>query len=157
MSFTIIYIILITITIISLIITNPINLGLIILITALLTAPLFSILHSSWIAFLLFLIYVSGILVIFAYFIAVTPNIEIQLLRPFLIAILSLTILIPTIIIYHKIIPTHHESLHLNTLYSPEIIPLLLLLAIILLLTIIIVVKITTLNKGPLRQFLKYV
>lgn len=54
--------------------SSPIVLGVNILMMALLLSCTFACLMRSWFAFLIFLIYVGGILVLFAYFLALGPN-----------------------------------------------------------------------------------
>lgn len=135
-------------------IINPLTLALTILIIALSVALLFGIYLSSWIAFLVFLIYIGGIIVIFAYFVAIAPNIPINITWPSIFSISTLILLI----LFIRTNPfkpnsTPIHSIILNTFYSIEHIETLILLALILLLTIIIVVKLVSLTKGPLRPF----
>lgn len=149
--FLFIYSLLITASRLTTLILTPIHLGLTILIIALSTSIIFALINSSWIAFLLFLIYVRGILVIFAYFIAISPNIETNFTKP-------IFLIIPTLLIF-IIIRTTIYSINTNfisntnTFYSLSNGSTLIILALTLLLTIIIVVKITSSNKGPLRPF----
>lgn len=136
---------------------NPITIGISILAIALVLAIIYGLTLSSWIAFLLFLIYIGGILVIFAYFVALSPNQQINKLNitPSLIFILSIFIAILYIELYPRMSPKFQFLI--NTFYTNINISLLILLAIILFLTIVVVVKIVTNNKGPLRPFIRYV
>lgn len=144
-------------SIIIIISLNPITIGVLILIIALSLAIIYGLTLSSWIAFLLFLIYVRGILVIFAYFVALSPNQQINkfIIVPSIIFILSVVITIRWANIYPNITPTFQYLI--NTFYTNINIPILIILAIILFLTMVVVVKIVTNNKGPLRPFIKYV
>lgn len=146
--------ILVTTAIATLLIYNPISLAITILTTAITTAILTSLLISSWIAFLLFLIYIGGILVIFAYFVATSPNAPINIKIPIILR--TLTFYITFIYLYnsHHTLPIYKSSSFLNTFYSSHTTPTLMILALILLLTIIIVVKLVSLPKGPLRPFI---
>jgi len=135
-------------------IINPLSMGLSILIIALFIALIFSYSISSWIAFLIFLIYISGILVIFAYFISLTPNLTINL--PSLILLVVVTFSFIFRIFYTINISIHLTpsfNLHHNILYLKFNFILLIILALMLLLTIIIVIKLTSYSKGPLRPF----
>lgn len=135
---------------------NPITIGILILITSLVLTLIYSILLTSWVAFLIFLIYVGGILVIFAYFVALTPNQQRNILRlPITTIFLSSLIIITTRNFRIKIPQLNLNSI--RTFYQINNINLLFILAIILLFTIIVVVKLVTNNKGPLRPFIKYV
>jgi len=134
---------------------NPISIGLLILFLALMLAILFSLTISSWVSFLIFLIYIGGILVIFSYFVAIIPN------QTLPIIIISITILISTSFfiitsLFLGISPTISISFfkQTNIIYTEYNIPTLIILALILLFTIILVVKISIHNKGPLRPFL---
>lgn len=135
---------------------NPITIGILILITSLVLTLIYSILLTSWVAFLIFLIYVGGILVIFAYFVALTPNQQRNILRlPITTIFLSSLLIITTRNFRIKIPQLNLNSI--RTFYQINNINLLFILAIILLFTIIVVVKLVTNNKGPLRPFIKYV
>lgn len=146
-------IIFISISLISIIILSPLRLGITILLIAITTSLLFSFINSSWIAFLIFLIYIRGTLIIFSYFVAITPNINISF--PTQIPIILITI--PTIRLIIISIPIHlihsNYSQTLNTFYTPISIPVLIIIIILLLITIVIVVKISSITKGPLRPF----
>jgi len=153
MTATLILIIL-SISINIFIIINPLSMGVSILFIALTVAILFSYSISSWIAFLIFLIYISGILVIFSYFVSLTPNQTINILS--IILILSSTyIILFSIIIINNIKPEFSPLyiIQANSFYLKSNSSILVLLATILLITIIIVVKLTINFKGPLRPF----
>jgi len=136
------------------IIINPLSIGVSILFIALTVAILFSYSISSWIAFLIFLIYIGGILVIFSYFVSLTPNQTINILS--IILILSSTYIILLSIITINNIKPKFSPLYIiqsNSFYLKSNSSILVLLATILLITIIIVVKLTINFKGPLRPF----
>jgi len=154
MTLTIYILIIITSTCILYLASTPIILGINILIIALLLSTTFASFISSWFAFLIFLIYVGGILVIFAYFLALTPNQQITSSNNTAYRLISLLTFITLTYITNIKISILSEFYQGNSiLYLKNRAPFLILLALILLLTIIIVVKITTRSKGPLRPF----
>jgi len=53
---------------------SPINLGILVLLVALFVAAAVGIISTGWFGLITFIIYVGGILVIFAYFAALQPN-----------------------------------------------------------------------------------
>jgi len=137
----------------SLIILTPITLGLNLLTISILTAILFSLTSSSWISFLIFLIYIRGTLIIFSYFVAITPNKQITYTYHFT---LILVILILTIIIVkftNQILNSFTTSIKTNTFYKSKTIITLIIIALVLIFTIVIVVKVSSSKKGPLRPF----
>lgn len=137
------------------IVSSPVQITLIIILIALLTAALFSNIISSWYAFLLFLIYVGGILVIFAYFTATSPNQQITNIKKVIVAILvrfSLSII--TIYRLDFFQSVNYRSYQIISIFSSNNSYLLIGITIILLLTIIIVVKLASRSKGPLRSFI---
>jgi len=137
------------------IIINPLSIGVSILFIALTVATLFSFTISSWLAFLIFLIYIRGMLVIFSYFVSLTPNQTINILSLIIILISTYIILITIrIIISIKPNPLSTYILQSNIFYLESNSPLLIILASILLITIIIVVKLTINTKGPIRPFI---
>lgn len=133
---------------------NPLTLGILILFIALTLAMLFATSMSSWVAFLVFLIYIGGMLVIFSYFVALIPNQTIYMwynLSIIVITFFTFSIASSVLKIHPPII--RHLSNQLNVIYIKINTPLLILLAWILLFTIIVVVKVVTQTKGPLRPF----
>lgn len=154
MHHAIILSLILTSTITIILILTPLTIGINILLISLLLATIYASSISSWIAFLIFLIYVGGILVIFAYFVALNPNQQSnKLVIPTYIISFFLTSLVITK--YYKLpINSITENKSLNVLYTINNISILLILAIILLFTIVVVVKLVTNNKGPLRPFI---
>jgi|GWRWMinimDraft_12_1066020.scaffolds.fasta_scaffold21612_2 NADH-ubiquinone oxidoreductase chain 6 len=137
------------------IVSSPVQITLIIILIALLTAALFSNLISSWYAFLLFLIYVGGILVIFAYFTATSPNQQITNIKKVIVAILvRFSFSLITIYRLDFFQSINYRSYQIISIFSSNNSYLLIGITIILLLTIIIVVKLASRSKGPLRSFI---
>lgn len=142
------------------IINTPLNLGIWVLILALITAIIFSIIQTTWFGILLFLIYVGGILVIFAYFIAISPNQELRLIPPFTLT----TIIFIIFMVNHGTNKYINITPHINMIEKPlrplfdtTNIFILFLLAVILFVALVLVVKISIRSRGPLRPFYKYV
>lgn len=136
--------------------SNPFIIALSILLIAIIVASIFSLLISSWFAFLIYLIYVGGILIIFSYFLALTPN---QPIYPSHVPILLSTFLLFLIFSLSLDIwsPSFSIKPQIASLYLYSNCPILILLTLILFLTIIIIVKLSSLSKGPLRSFISYV
>lgn len=143
-----------TITSAILLTINPLSLGIVILFTALVLTFNYALIITSWVAFLIFLIYVGGILVIFAYFVALTPNQQTNQIIVIPIVMTLTSLLLISITTKRSLLTPISTIKNINTLYLTENIQLLLILALILLFTIIIVVKLVTNNKGPLRPFI---
>lgn len=138
------------------IISRPVQITLIIIFIALLTASLLTILISSWYAFLIFLIYVGGILVIFAYFTATSPNHQTSNIKKIILYLrLRFSVLIYTIRLPINFQTIESRSYQIISIFSSNNSYLLIGITIMLLLTIIIVVKIASRSKGPLRSFIE--
>lgn len=134
--------------------STPIILGANILAMSLLLSAVFAAFIRSWFAFLIFLIYIGGILVIFAYFLALTPNQQISNFNTLPYILISITTFSVLTYVTNIKIPIISNMCQGNTiLYISNTAPFLILLALILLLTIIIVVKLTSRSRGPLRPF----
>nr|BDQ44075.1 NADH dehydrogenase subunit 6 [Pheretima lactea] len=134
--------------------TTPIMLGINILTMALLLSATLATSMSSWYAFLVFLIYIGGMLVMFAYFLALSPNQQMPTTSNMVYMALTLATLTIVAITTKTKIYLPQEMYQDNMyLYSVSTAPILILLALILLLTMVIVVKLTNLSKGPLRPF----
>lgn len=157
MSLLILTRVVISISITILTCTNPFPIALIILLIALSTSIIYAILHSSWLAMLLFLIYVGGILVIFSYFLAVAPNQQLPSTSTILISLVSFITLIMSfstfIDSWVNFIPIQIKLT--TTLFTLHNTPILIMLVLILLFTMIVVIKACKLEKGPLRSFIR--
>lgn len=137
---------------------NPVIIAATILLIALIIATIYAILLSSWYAIVIFLIYVGGILVIFAYFTSLVPNQSLILITDPII-IIAAGISLSAISIWLEIGPPlfTFSSDQLRVFYSSKNFPILILLTLYLLLTIVIVVKVSITSKGPIRAFISYV
>ena len=132
---------------------NPINIRLLIITIARLRSIIFRLTLSSWFAFILFLIYIGGIIVIFSYFVRLSSNDSI------LLKIKLHYLILPLILIKERnlqtLIPVFN-SCQIEKLFNNSNTIVLLLITIILLTTIIIVIKIVKINNAPLRGFNQY-
>lgn len=139
------------------IIHTPLRLGLWIIILAIFISINFSYFISSWFAFITFLIYIGGLLVIFAYFIAIDPNKKIKLLDPLILPlILSIIMLIciNQLLLFPLITFSENNTTNYQILLHIDYLPILFLIAISLLIALIAVVKITIRSLGALRPYL---
>lgn len=151
MTLLIINSIIITLLISCLTSISPVNLGVLILSAALSIAIRVGLVSTGWFRFITFIIYVGGILVIFAYFAALQPNQYITswgwAFVPFLFFI-SLLINCPISAI--KWLPFTPNTAQI---YASTNLILPIFMALILFLALIIVVKTSRANEGPLRPF----
>lgn len=136
--------------------SSPLFLGLWILFLALSLSILFSVITYSWLGLFIFLIYVGGLLVIFAYFVALAPN---HLMEGK--SIITLTILTCPALFFifapnNFLLPNDFSSFSLTSLtallHRFNII-IYIFLALILFLALIAVVKISAISSGPLRPY----
>nr|QFG38954.1 NADH dehydrogenase subunit 6 [Cominella virgata brookesi] len=143
---------------------QPLSLGLVVMISTLLMCFVSAITLSSWYGYILFLIYVGGLLVMFAYVAALSPNVLFGKGTPvlfFSFLILPLTLILYT---YFLVDLSSISYLHIFTnlkflktygieMVSPHMISILIGLAIILLVNLIVVVKICYYQHASLRPF----
>lgn len=148
----------IVITISILLASRPLAIGVSILSIAILVALIFALTASSWFAFLIFLIYVGGILVIFSYFVALTPN---QPTISSLNYIIGASALLISMAVTKWLAPysilIQLKIYNIGRIYTVNNSTILVALALILLLIMVVTVKITCRSKGPLRAFMSYV
>nr|YP_003204739.1 NADH dehydrogenase subunit 6 [Fusiturris similis]ACF04846.1 NADH dehydrogenase subunit 6 [Fusiturris similis] len=144
--------------------SQPLSLGLAIMFSTLLMCYTSAMLLSSWYGYILFLIYVGGLLVMFAYVAALSPNVLFGKGAPLVLFVLSavlmilVTYLVPLVdlssITDYK---NFNELKNLKTygveLVSPHMASILIGLAVILLINLIVVVKICYYQRAPLRPF----
>lgn len=147
-------------------IAQPLRLGLSIMISTLLICTLTAILLSSWYGYILFLIYVGGLLVIFAYVSALSPNVLFSsigalvffsILSILLIGVIYFYIFSDISILSYSDIFSQIKRLKIygSQLVSPHTTSVLIGLGVILLVNLVVVVKICYYQQAPLRPFIK--
>ena len=127
---------------------NPLSIGVLILLMSLFLTIIISRLISSWLGFLIFLIYVRGILVLFSYFVALEPNQYVSL--SFLsspVAIIIITLVVMSVYGYQPVIIIRRKFL--VNIYTQSSAFILIILALVLLFTMVVVVKLVPQSKGP--------
>nr|YP_009473312.1 NADH dehydrogenase subunit 6 [Cirriformia cf. tentaculata HK-2018]AVI26186.1 NADH dehydrogenase subunit 6 [Cirriformia cf. tentaculata HK-2018] len=137
--------------------TSPLTLGCSILIMTLAFCCLASIFTLSWFTLILFLIYVGGLLIMFAYFVALSPNQHHQFLisPPLLFMVFLVTsAMSPFYMPLFMNTPLFYSMTQLMpSLYTHENFLSLMFAAITLFITLLAVVKTVSLPFGPLRPF----
>lgn len=135
---------------------TPLILGVWVLTIALSISILLGLITYSWLGFLIFLIYVGGILVIFAYFTAIQPNQYFNVIHITPLLITTFTLFIYLILSSHNTLISSLNSptsVSILSLYHFINIPILALLGVILFLALVAVVKVSKSSLGPLRPF----
>lgn len=137
--------------------TSPLTLGCSILTLTLAFCCLSSLFTLSWFTLILFLIYVGGLLIIFAYFVALSPNQHHQFLisPPLLFIVFLVTTALSSFYIPLFInTPLFYSTSQLMPiLYTYENFLSLIFAAVTLFITLLAVVKTVRLPFGPLRPF----
>ena len=128
--------------------------GLFSLTIASLISALLGLTITSWAGIVVLLVYVGGLIVIFAYFLAICPNQIISIKNTLKKYTLMLILTLFSLILSQPLMPAWPSSvMPVPSLYTPFNFRLLILVAAVLFLTLIAVVKIVQLNRGPLRPF----
>ena len=139
--------------------SSPLILGLWVVFLALWIAIFISISLTSWLGLIIFIIYVGGLLVIFAYFVALTPNLLIEgatilwSTLSSLLGTLFFFIFIP--ISFYGLMSTT-SNFPLNFLLSINAFTVV-VIAVVLFLALVAVVKLCANFSAPLRPFAPYV
>nr|WGO57896.1 NADH dehydrogenase subunit 6 [Brephallus tramlapensis] len=144
---------------------HPLAMGLILLMqTTFISIITGTMTQSFWFSYVLFLIFLGGMLVLFIYVTSLASNEMFSLsMKYLLISIITLPILFTLYksLIMHTmnqetlnfLIINNYTSLPLLKLYNQPTSIITIILALYLFLTLIAVVKITNIFKGPLRQY----
>nr|YP_003204804.1 NADH dehydrogenase subunit 6 [Monoplex parthenopeus]ACF04885.1 NADH dehydrogenase subunit 6 [Monoplex parthenopeus] len=143
---------------------QPLSLGLVIMFSTLLMCSISAMLISSWYGYILFLIYVGGLLVMFAYVAALSPNILFGGGTPLIFFMFMMAPLGLLMFMYPLIdLPSlHYSNLYTNfkclkmygvEMVSPHMISILIGLAVILLINLVVIVKICYYQQSSLRPF----
>nr|DBA44302.1 TPA_asm: NADH dehydrogenase subunit 6 [Peltospira operculata] len=142
---------------------HPLSLGLSIMLCSLSICLLIGALGSGWFGFILFLIFVGGLLVMFAYVSALTPNVffhGMNLTYWFFLLWLIVAFVFSSVFFFDLVLVTDSLENGMSFFYSsmgeklvvPSRVSILLGLGIILLLNLLAIVKICYYQQGPLRQ-----
>nr|ART64876.1 NADH dehydrogenase subunit 6 [Neritina violacea] len=143
---------------------QPLSLGLCIMGISLFWCVLLGLTYSSWFSYVLFLIYVGGLLVMFVYVAALAPNTLFSSLKS-LVGITTISaLLFPLILIYtpkdlsflYDNLSLEYYSENMKTgilMISSSNISMLIGLGLILLMNLLAVVKVCYYQQGPLRPY----
>nr|YP_011014672.1 NADH dehydrogenase subunit 6 [Melanodrymia galeronae]WQA11510.1 NADH dehydrogenase subunit 6 [Melanodrymia galeronae] len=142
---------------------HPLSLGLCIMFLSLSSCFLIGLLSHSWFGFILFLIFVGGMLVMFIYVSALSPNVYFKGMNlPFVMVILVLFMLfnfielffLDTLSVTDVFVENFSfmKSLNGEKVVVPAYICIMIGLGVILLLNLLAVVKICYYQHGPLRK-----
>nr|YP_010693580.1 NADH dehydrogenase subunit 6 [Scolytoplatypus sinensis]WCB99771.1 NADH dehydrogenase subunit 6 [Scolytoplatypus sinensis] len=154
-------------TFILLFIDHPVSLGLILLINSILISLLSGSFYVNfWFSYILFLVMVSGLLIMFIYMTSVASNEKFKInMKNLLMYLLFFTIYLSIFMIldnfYFSMKPLNSTAIYMEETFNNTILSkffnspnmfLLLLLMIYLLLALIMAAKVTLHSMGPLRQ-----
>lgn len=137
------------------IISSPIVLGAWIISLALFTSLALSALSTSWLGLIIFIIYIGGLLVMFAYFVALTPNLIIEGASILVLSIAALIVSTLTITFFPLAlkkggtIRSQAPLINFLTANPSAIIAL----ALVLFLALVAVVKLSSSFSAPLRPY----
>nr|AWH98421.1 NADH dehydrogenase subunit 6 [Conus goudeyi] len=144
--------------------SQPLSLGLVVMISTLFMCLISGMTTSAWYGYILFLIYVGGLLVMFAYVAALSPNVLFGGLTP----IFSLILFFPLFFVFFYFCLLKDSSylsfqssfsklsylkMYGIELISPYMISILIGLGMILLINLIVVAKICYYQQASLRPF----
>nr|ATZ69828.1 NADH dehydrogenase subunit 6 [Conus trochulus]ATZ69920.1 NADH dehydrogenase subunit 6 [Conus trochulus]ATZ69998.1 NADH dehydrogenase subunit 6 [Conus trochulus]ATZ70960.1 NADH dehydrogenase subunit 6 [Conus trochulus] len=144
--------------------SQPLSLGLVIMVSTLFMCMVSGMTTSAWYGYILFLIYVGGLLVMFAYVAALSPNVLFGGLTPLFSLIMFSPILFMFFYFYFFKDSSYlsFESSFSKLMYlkmygveliSPYMISILIGLGVILLINLIVVAKICYYQQASLRPF----
>jgi len=131
---------------------SPVILGLWILLMSFIVSVVVRCLHFRWYGFVLFLIYIGGILVMFSYFVAIQPNQYHDFSKPFYWFILT-NFNLPINLHIGLIDHFNNCSWWVTSLFYINNIIILVILGLVLFLALVRVVKVTIINIAPLRPY----
>lgn len=134
------------------------SIGGILLLSALISTIIITLITNSWFAFILFLIYITGLLVIFGYFLSLRPNIiqtTKKCSKAYLIIIITILLTTKSKIFGLPSIKLDYD-LDISSLINIQNISIYWFITIILLIILLIVVSLTFKSPTPLRKFIKW-
>nr|YP_009440567.1 NADH dehydrogenase subunit 6 [Erpobdella japonica]ATG87480.1 NADH dehydrogenase subunit 6 [Erpobdella japonica] len=137
----------------TMIMNSPVLLLFNILMMALTISWLTGAMFSSWYSFLVFLIYIGGMMVMFSYFVALSPNQYLKI-NNYINSFITSILFFPAQF-NNNMKPYKFDSLYLySPVYNWYQFYMLMFMIILLLMMMLIVVKMINTSKGPLRPFM---
>ena len=136
---------------------NLISLGTTLLTLTILSTILISQLFNSWFAFILFLVFVTGLLVLFRYIVAIRPNssfVQRKISTKVLLLLITTYSLINNSTLSRPIKREKRFEINLQQLFNLNNTPIYWRIGIILLIALLIAVIISYKSAKPLRSFL---
>nr|YP_010411922.1 NADH dehydrogenase subunit 6 [Notostomum cyclostomum]URP31056.1 NADH dehydrogenase subunit 6 [Notostomum cyclostomum] len=137
----------------TLTLNSPILMALNILTVAVSLSVMTSVMISSWYGLLMFLIYIGGMMVMFSYFISLTPNQTLKMKQYMKTLLFSMIMLTPLVTMFMNNLISDSPVIKAYDLYSLNMKPMTIMLILILLMMLLIVVKLAKISSGPLRPF----
>nr|URX53574.1 NADH dehydrogenase subunit 6 [Procryptotermes corniceps] len=141
---------------------HPLAMGMMLLLQTVMMCLISGLMHQSfWFQYILFMVFIGGMLVLFIYVASLASNEMFSLSTKMVTASMVVVAMSPMIKNWtspHSSDSTVHETmsggvtLMTSKLYNQPSGGLTILMALYLLMTLIVVVKITNVSKGPLRQ-----
>nr|YP_010946307.1 NADH dehydrogenase subunit 6 [Allacta bimaculata]WGO57025.1 NADH dehydrogenase subunit 6 [Allacta bimaculata] len=144
-------------------INHPMAMGLLLLLQTTMTSMLTGLMYNSfWFSYILFLMFMGGMLVLFIYLTSIASNEMFYMSKKIIIMVIMMMIFF-MMIKYNKLNMNNQETVssmlinNLSTkslmkLYNSPTNMLMLMLVMYMFITLIMVVKITNIYKGPLRK-----
>ena len=133
-------------------VSTPVCLGIWVLLFSIFSSMFLRSLFVSWFGYIMFLIYIGGILVIFSYFTAIQPNQDVFIIKPLLYwAVIYL--LLPVNTYSFRVDLFISSSWWVSSIFSSFNVICLILLGLVLFLALVRVVKVTITSFSPLRPF----
>nr|AIY62137.1 NADH dehydrogenase subunit 6 [Neotermes sp. A TB-2014] len=142
---------------------HPLAMGMMLLTQTMMTCLISGLMHQSfWFQYVLFMVFVGGMLVLFIYVASLASNEMFSLSTKMMVSSTLMTMTLMTIKDWTNL--NSKETMTLNMMTENEITTMTsklynhpqgwmtILMALYLLMTLIVAVKITNVNKGPLRQ-----
>ena len=135
---------------------SPLILGIWILLIALISRVFLAIFSNSWFRIIIFLIYIGGLLVIFAYFISIQPN-QFLFIGYNLYILLIFIFTIWLIVDIFKLKRFYNIGYWITGFFDLLNLNILIILGLILFFVIVVVVKICYGIRIPIRPYYNYV
>nr|ARI50063.1 NADH dehydrogenase subunit 6 [Margarites vorticiferus] len=144
---------------------QPLSLGLCVMVLSVMSCIMVGLFTASWYGYVLFLVYVGGLLVMFAYVSALAPNTFFSSAKAFVAFFCSFLVLFIGFFMvftpdFSSLLVSNYVdgkmfSMSGSMLVSPSSVSLLIVLGIVLLVNLLAVVKVCYYQQGPLRSHLE--